>query len=172
MTRFARSIWLLTGAFRLVAARVAANDLPSSTPTPSSTPKPASKAKPKPKTKPSSTPTPGEGIREVGEHAYEIPLAELQAARDNLEGVAQQARVVPAFRDGECQGLQLFAVKPGSFLEKLGLQDGDVLQAVNGKSLKNPDGSLEAYADLRAARHIELDLLRGGKPLRKVYDVR
>ncbi|NMO20560.1 hypothetical protein HPC49_32080 [Pyxidicoccus fallax] len=112
------------------------------------------------------------GIRAVGEHAYEVPRADVHDAFSRLEEVAMQARVVPAFRDGEPQGFKLFAIKPESIYEKLGLQNGDVLQQVNGMSLKTPQSAMNAFESLREVRHIEVDLERGGTPLRKVYDVR
>lgn len=121
---------------------------------------------------PASTATPGDGIKLVGEHAYEVPVAEVHSAFSRLGELSTQARVVPAFREGEPQGFKMFAIRPHSLYAKLGLQNGDVLQRINGQSLKTPDTAMAAFESLREARHVELDLERGGTPVRKVYDVR
>ncbi|MFP2932029.1 hypothetical protein ACLESO_44070 [Pyxidicoccus sp. 3LG] len=197
-----RNIWLLTGAFVLIAAPVAANTMQWFTDFKLARLIPGLDSKREPSTTPviviereritlpvngqqviegtgihaaptsAVSTTPSESIRAVGEHAYEIPLAEMQAARAGLDDLSHQVRIVPAFREGQSQGLKLFAIRPGSLIAKLGLQNGDVVQRVNGQSLKTPEGALAAYENLREARHIELDLERGGAPVRKVYDVR
>ncbi|AKQ67803.1 General secretion pathway protein C [Myxococcus hansupus] len=112
------------------------------------------------------------GIRAVRENTYEVPRGTIDHALGNLDGVLSQARVVPAFRDGKPQGFKLFSVKKGSLYEQLGIQTGDVLQRINGLTLDTPEKALEAFSVLRGAPHIELDIERGGQPLRKVYDVK
>jgi general secretion pathway protein C len=115
---------------------------------------------------------PRDGIRAVGEHAYEVPSADVRDAFSHWEEQATQVRVVPAFRDGQARGFKLFAIRPGSLYAKLGLQNGDVIQRVNGMSLKTPQSALAAFESLREARHVEVDLERGGTMIHKVYDVR
>ncbi len=119
-----------------------------------------------------NTASPSAGIRTVRENTYEVPRSTLDHALGNLDGVLLQARVVPAFRDGKPQGFKLFSVKKGSLYEQLGIQTGDVLQRINGLTLDTPEKALEAFSVLRGAPHIELDIERGGQPLRKVYDVK
>jgi general secretion pathway protein C len=119
-----------------------------------------------------ANPVPESGIRAVGEHAYEIPNEELQNALSRLDLLATQARVVPAIEDGKPAGFKLAAIRPGSLYTKIGLQNGDVLKRINGLTLDTPEKMLEAFAKLREAKHIELDIGRAGGSVRKVYDVR
>ncbi|MFP2957564.1 type II secretion system protein GspC [Myxococcus sp. 1LA] len=112
------------------------------------------------------------GIRAVGEHSYEVARGTVENALANMDGLLTQARVVPAFRDGKPQGFKVFSVKKGSLYEQLGIQSGDVLRRINGVSLESPERALEAFALLRGSPHLELDIERGGAPVRKVYDVR
>lgn len=112
------------------------------------------------------------GVRAVGEHTYEISRSAIQDALANMDGLLTQARVVPSFRDGKPQGFKVFSLKKGSFYEQLGIQSGDVLRRINGVSLDAPDRALEAFMLLRGASHLELDIERGGSPVRKVYDVK
>ncbi|RYZ44088.1 MAG: hypothetical protein EOO71_01045 [Myxococcaceae bacterium] len=79
--------------------------------------------------------------------------------------------MVPAFKDGRPVGFKLFAIKDGSFYSRLGLRNGDVLQRINGLDLDSPDKALEAFTSMREARRIELQLERGGGPVRKTFDI-
>lgn len=123
------------------------------------------------RTAPTASPD-SSGIRATGEHSYEIPSTELQTALSRLDQLSTQARALPAFENGQSVGFKLAAIKQNSLYTKIGLQNGDVLRRINGLTLDSPERVLEAFTKLREARHIELDIDRGGGPVRKVYDVR
>ena len=53
--------------------------------------------------------------------------------------VAQSARVVPTLRDGKLIGVKLYAIRPGSPLAAIGLENGDTLRAINDIPLTTPD---------------------------------
>ncbi|NPC82261.1 hypothetical protein HPC49_29090 [Pyxidicoccus fallax] len=108
----------------------------------------------------------------MGEHTYEVPETELQNALANPTELLTQARALPAVEDGKTVGFKLASVRQNSLYTRIGLQNGDVLKRINGLTLETPERALEAFAKLREARHIELDIARNGTPLRKVYDVR
>jgi hypothetical protein len=121
---------------------------------------------------PRESDTSAPGIREVAEHTYELSGADLDAAFARPGELTRQARVVPAFRDGLPQGFTLFAIQPGSFFEKLGLQSGDVVRRINGQTLDAPDKALEAFTRMREARLIRIELERRGVPIQKLYAVK
>ncbi|HZI14540.1 MAG TPA: hypothetical protein VE153_29500 [Myxococcus sp.] len=121
---------------------------------------------------PREAPASGPGIREVAEHTYELSSADMDAAFARPGELTRQARVVPAFRDGMPQGFTLFAIQPGSFFEKLGLQSGDVVRRINGQTLDGPDKALEAFTRMREARFIRIELERQGLPIQKLYAVK
>ncbi len=111
------------------------------------------------------------GIRATGEHSYEIPSAELQGALSRLDQLTTQARALPAFENGQVVGFKLAAIRQGSLYSQIGLQNGDVLRRINGLALDSPEKALEAFAKLRESRHIQLDIDRGGTPVKKTYNV-
>ncbi|XHF27046.1 general secretion pathway protein GspC [Corallococcus exercitus] len=113
----------------------------------------------------------GRGIRETGADTYAVPREDVTEALTHLDELMMQARVVPSFRDGRPVGFKLFSIREGSFYSRLGLRNGDVLQRINGLDLDSPDKALEAFNTLREARRIELQIERGGAPVRKVFDV-
>lgn len=114
----------------------------------------------------------GRGIRETGPDSRIVPREDVAEALTHLPELSTQARVVPAFKEGRPVGFKLFSIREDSFYSRLGLRNGDVLQRINGLDLDSPDKALEAFTKLRDARRIELEIERGGAPVRKVFDVR
>ena len=63
-------------------------------------------------------------------------------------------------------GVLVSDVEPGSPAAKGGLQRGDVILSVDGKKMKTSSQLRNAIAEAGANKKVELDLLRGGKPLK------
>jgi general secretion pathway protein C len=114
----------------------------------------------------------GVGIRALDENTYEVARTEVDRALSNLNELAMQARTVPAFRDGKAVGFKLFSIRPGSLYTRIGIQNGDVLQRINGFALDSPEKALEAYTRLKNASRIDIELDRRGQLVRKTYYVR
>lgn len=76
------------------------------------------------------------------------------------------ARLVPA-KDSETQSssIRLFGVREGTLLGALNLKNGDVLTRINGFELSSPEQALNAYARLRTAETLSVEVLRRGKPV-------
>lgn len=114
----------------------------------------------------------GNSIRAVSENEYEVPRAEIDKTLSNLNDVAMQARIVPAFKDGVAQGFKLFSIRPDSIYTKIGVQNGDVLKRINGYDLNSPEKALEVYSKLKEAARIDIEIDRNGSTVRKTYNVR
>jgi general secretion pathway protein C len=114
----------------------------------------------------------GNGIRALSENEYEVPRAEIDRTLANLNQVAMQARIVPAFKDGQAQGFKLFSIRPDSIYSKIGVQNGDVIKRINGFELNSPEKALEVYSKLKEAGRIEIELERNGSNIRKNYQIR
>jgi general secretion pathway protein C len=114
----------------------------------------------------------GTGIRSTAENEYEVPRQEIDKTLSNLNDVAMQARIVPAFKDGVAQGFKLFSIRPDSLYTKIGIQNGDVIRRINGYDLNSPEKALEIYSKLKDASRIDLELERSGSVMRKTYNVR
>jgi general secretion pathway protein C len=122
---------------------------------------------------PPTAPAPiGSGIRALDENTYDVARTEVDRALSNLNELAMQARTVPAFRNGKAIGFRLFSIRPGSLYTRIGIQNGDVIQRINGFDLDSPEKALEAYARLKEASRIDLELDRRGQLVRKTYFVR
>ena len=114
----------------------------------------------------------GNGIKATSENEYEVPKAEIDKTLSNLNDVAMQARIVPAFKDGVAQGFKLFSIRPDSIYTKIGIQNGDVIKRINGYDLNSPEKALEIYSKLKEANRIDIEVERNGAAVRKTYNVR
>lgn len=114
----------------------------------------------------------GQGIKSTSENEYEVPRAEIDKTLSNLNDVAMQARIVPAFKDGVSQGFKLFSIRPDSIYTKIGIQNGDVIKRINGYDLNSPEKALEIYSKLKEAQRIDIEIERNGASVRKTYNVR
>ena len=55
---------------------------------------------------------------------------------------------------------------------KLGLQNGDTLQSINGFELTSADKALEVYTKLREATSLEVEITRRGQQQKLKYSIR
>ena len=89
----------------------------------------------------------------------------------NAEPYRASCRIVPVLRDSRPHGFKVYAFRPNSLYARLGLQNGDLVERINGVDLTTPDRTLEIYARLREARRIRVDLERRGVPMHMVYEI-
>ena len=111
-------------------------------------------------------------IREVSPNNYEIPRNELEKTLGNLNDIAMQARIMPAFKDGVSQGFRLYSIRPNSLYQKIGIQNGDIVKRINGFDLNSPEKALELYSKLRDSSRIDIEIERNGNPIKKTYNIR
>ncbi len=100
------------------------------------------------------------------------PRTELDKALANLNDLAMQARIVPAFKDGQAEGFKLFSIRPDSLYSKIGIVNGDVIKRINGFDMNSPEKALEIYTKLKDANRIDVEIDRNGTSVRKTYNVR
>ena len=112
------------------------------------------------------------GIKKIDDNNYEIDKALVDKVLANPMAVAKGARVVPAVKNGKPDGFKLYAIRPSSVYAKLGLQNGDTLQSINGFDLTSADKALEVYTKLREATSLEVDVTRRGKSEKLKYSIR
>jgi len=120
---------------------------------------------------PSGPATAETGIRQLGENRWQIPAAEAEAARSNINELLRQARVEPNIVNGQTQGFVVRMIRPGSLFAMLGIQVGDVLREVNGVTLDTPEKALQIFQQLREAKQIQIALERGEEPQVFSYEI-
>ena len=125
---------------------------------------------PKPEGEAAPAPT-GEGIKKLDEHRYQIERSTVNGALANMNDLAMQARIVPSFKNGQPNGFKLFSIRPDSLYAKIGIQNGDVIQRLNGFDMNSPDKALEAYTKLKSANAIDMQVERNGQTVSYHYGI-
>lgn len=126
---------------------------------------------PKPTFAEPGTQVTGAGIKAIDDNNYQVPRSEIDKTLSNLNDVAMQARIVPAFKDGQSEGFKLFSIRPDSIYTKIGIQNGDVIRRINGYDLNSPEKALEVYAKLKEASRIDIEIDRNGSNIKKTYSI-
>jgi general secretion pathway protein C len=112
-----------------------------------------------------------DGVKKVADNRYEVKRKYIDETLSNLNNVATQARIVPSFKNGVANGFKLFSIQPGSLYSAIGVENGDVIQRINGYEINSPDKALEVYQKLRESSHITIEIERNGQIVRKEYNV-
>ena len=90
----------------------------------------------------------------------------------NVGSLSSQATVTPYFVQGQQQGFRLSQIRSGGLLQQIGLQEGDVLQTVNGLNLYTPQEALQAYQQLQTESTVRINILRNNRPTTLTYELR
>jgi general secretion pathway protein C len=98
-----------------------------------------------------------------------VPNTEVESAFENFSEILKQARVVPFAVDGEAAGFKILRIRHGSIFQRLGLQNNDVIERVNGESLSNADQALRLFSLFKNEREVVLDVQRNNQPLHLSY---
>ena len=111
-------------------------------------------------------------ITKVSESQYTIERGLVDRLLANQAALMRTARVIPHEEGGRVVGVKLYGIRRSSLLGRLGIQNGDMLRTINGYDMTAPDSALEAYARLRAADRITINLQRRGSDQTIDYQIR
>jgi general secretion pathway protein C len=153
------SVWLVGGATLCQVLLFA--------PPPTAEAPAAAAAEPaKPKGDPNGVPDDiAKRIKKISDTEFQIDRAVVDNILENQAQLMRTARIVPEQKDGKVVGIRLFGIRPETLLGKLGLQNGDRLEAINGFEMASPEKALEAYARLRTADSLAVKVTRRGNPV-------
>jgi general secretion pathway protein C len=114
----------------------------------------------------------GPGVKRLSDGKYMVDQREMLASTENMSQILTQARALPYMEQGKTVGFRISEIAPGSIYEKIGLQNGDVIQKVNSQEVDDPAKFFQLYQGLRTERFIAIDLLRGGARQTLNYEIR
>jgi general secretion pathway protein C len=112
-----------------------------------------------------------DNIKKIDDTHRQIPRETLDKYLGDMNSLATQARIVPSFKNGQADGFKLFSIQPGSVYSALGIQNGDVIQSINGLEINSPEKALEAYTRLKDAGNFDIKVDRRGSPLSLNYAI-
>ena len=88
---------------------------------------------------------------------------DVEGALSDMNTVMTQARVVPNLVEGKTRGYRMFNIVSGSIFTKLGIQNNDIVERVNGVEINSPDTLYQLFQQIKSERKIALDFNRGGR---------
>lgn len=148
-------VWMSEGGGRCIVEMGSSEKTakaPSTTPKPEPTGKAAAKAK--------LTKDIEGKIKNVGPNQWVVERGAVEQIIQNYAKLAGSLRTRPTK-----EGMRLSGLKPDNILSKLGMQNGDNLQAINGFDMSDPEKAVDAYAKLRSAGKLDITVNREGTPM-------
>jgi general secretion pathway protein C len=158
-------VWL-TGGSQLCQASMFAPPVASAAPA-------APAAAPAPAGGPGALdPAIAKGIQKVSATEFNVDRGVVDKILENQADLMRQARIVPEQENGKMVGIRLFGVRPDTLLGVLGMENGDRLQTINGFDMTSPEKALEAYARLRTADQLTVQVNRKGSNMNLDYNIK
>jgi general secretion pathway protein C len=112
------------------------------------------------------------GIQKVSATEFNVDRGVVDKILENQADLMRQARIVPEQENGKMVGIRMFGVRPETLLGVLGMVNGDRLQTINGFDMTSPEKALEAYARLRTADHLTVQVNRNGANMNLDYNIK
>jgi general secretion pathway protein C len=109
---------------------------------------------------PSATAAREQRVEKLAEDRFQMEREDVEEMMRNPSNLFSQARILPKYEGGEMVGLQINAIKPGSFFEEVGLQSGDVITDLNGTAIDSPQESARFLAELSQADTLTIGVQR------------
>ena len=117
-------------------------------------------------------PAAGEVVKKLSANRYVVNREDVSSSVGNINQFMTQARIKPYFVGGRPSGFSVSEIQGGSLMEKLGLQNNDVVRKVNGQAIDKPEDIFQAYSQLQRDSNIELEIERGGRREVLRYEIR
>jgi hypothetical protein len=75
----------------------------------------------------------------------------------------QQVQVEASLKDGKFEGFRILSLQPENFWRSVDLQPGDVVRAVNGRSIEEPNDAYDVFESLRTVTELRVQVSREGR---------
>ena len=164
-------VWF-DNAGSLCQAKVFEKGAPAAKPAEAPAPAPSASAAPSRGGAKPLDPAIKQGIQKVSETEFNVDRGTLDKILENQADLMRQARVVPEQENGRTVGIRMMGIRDDSLLGTLGMKNGDRLQTINGFDMSSPEKALEAYARLRTADKLTVQVNRGGKNMNLDYNIK
>ena len=112
------------------------------------------------------------GISKEDETKFTISRSEIDSQMANFNVLITQARAVPEMRGGQMIGFKLTQIVPGSFYQKAGFTENDIIKSVNGEKITDAAKALELLQGIKSMPSLDMQIERNGKDINRNYDIR
>ncbi|MGH7949908.1 MAG: PDZ domain-containing protein, partial [Candidatus Binataceae bacterium] len=108
----------------------------------------------------------------LGPNHYSISRNFVSESFLNLGDLQDDIRATPNVVRGKVNGFALSEIGSGSVFEEIGLKDGDIVTQLDGRALNDPAKALAMIPLLHNRESVQLQVMRGGKPVTIKFDMR
>lgn len=112
-----------------------------------------------------------QGITRASDTSYVVQRSLMERALAQDNSLFASARLIPNEQNGAVSGMKVYGIRRSSVLGRLGLQNGDVLQNVNGAPMTSADELMQAYSSLGRSGNFAISVVRRGQPMTIQYQV-
>jgi general secretion pathway protein C len=112
------------------------------------------------------------GVKRIDDSHWDIERGVVDKVLTDPSAIMRQARIVPSIKDGKPNGFKMYAIRPNSVYAKIGLQNGDTIQSINGFEITSMDKAMEIYTKLRSASNISVSVMRRGQAQQLDYSIK
>ena len=112
------------------------------------------------------------GTKRIGDNRFEMPKAELERALEDPAKLASSATIVPNYRDNKKVGLKVIGISKDSLFNGMGIENGDVLQSINGTTVSSRAQALELLERASQKGRLEFEVERRGKTEQLRFDLK
>lgn len=92
-----------------------------------------------------------------------VNRSDIEGSLRDMGTMLSQAQIRPYFTAGRPDGFMISSIRGGSLYQKIGLADGDIVQAVNNRRLTSGDDMVELYNLFKSSPGMTLKVLRQGR---------
>lgn len=110
------------------------------------------------------------GITKIDDTHFRIDRALVDRIIGDPSLLVGSARIVPSM-GGRTDGVKLYAIRPDSLAARIGLENGDILHAIDGREITSPDQAIEVYEKLTSASSLSVQVTRRGQPVVIAYTI-
>lgn len=101
-----------------------------------------------------------------------VNRAEVEQNLRNLGYLITQLNVQPFFQNGQPSGFRVSRIRPGSFVDKMGARNGDIVQGVNGKPIRTIKDAFLLYNSFKTEGSVQIQVIRDGSPTTLGFQLR
>lgn len=124
-----------------------------------------------PRATPAAPETVGPGIHQLGPNRYVLDRSTVDSNMKNMAALFTQMRAVPKIDNGVATGFQLSEIQPNSVFQEIGLQNGDLVKAINGQPIGDPAKAFALVQSLQDQTLITVNVVRNGTPQLIYYKI-
>jgi general secretion pathway protein C len=101
-----------------------------------------------------------------------IPRSLVQGAIADANQILTEVRVKPYLISGISAGYWVGNIKPGSIVEQMGFENGDIVKRVNGQILDSPEKIFQAYQKIQETGTVCVEVERNNQLEILEYEIR